>query len=99
MNLPKLNGSEAQIKWASEKLEILAKSLEAFLAYSKANGTPEAICEKFVAMFEGATLNASDVIEEYRNLSVVMRCDNKAEAIYTSGCMKNLVNFLKSKKI
>lgn len=97
MNLPKLNGSEAQIKWATEKLEILAASLANFLAFREQAGTPKEVCEKIRAMFEGATLNASDVIAEYRSLAVVMNCDTKAEQIYTDEAMRNLVNFIKSK--
>lgn len=99
MKLPKIIGSEAQIKWASEKLEILARSLTNFLVYRQANGTPKEVCEKIAAIFEGATLNASDVIEEYRNLAIVMNCDTKAEQIYTESAMKDLIIFIKSKKI
>lgn len=97
MNLPKLTGSDKQIAWATEKLEILAASLANFLAYREAAGTPKKVCEEIRAMFEGATLNASDVIEEYRSLAVVMRCGTKAEQIYTDGAMRNLVSFLKNK--
>lgn len=97
MNLPKLTGSEKQIAWATEKLEILASSLANFLAYREQAGTPKEVCEKIRAMFEGATFHASDVIDEYRSLAVVMRCDTKAEQIYTDGAMRNLVNFIKTK--
>jgi hypothetical protein len=97
MNLPKLTGSEAQIKWATEKLEILAASLTNFLAFRETAGTPKEVCAKIRAMFEGATFAAEDVITEYRSLSVVMRTDTRAEQIYTDGAMRNLVNFIKSK--
>ena len=97
MNLPKITGSEKQIAWATEKLEILAASLANFLSYREAAGTPEEVCEKIRALFESSTLEAADVITEYRSLSQVMTCENKGEQIYTDGAMRNLVNFLKTK--
>lgn len=97
--LPKLIGSEKQIKWASEKLEILAASLDSFLAWRLASGTPSNVCESIRAIFESATLNASDVINEYKSLSVVMRCDTKAAQMYTDGAMRSLINFIKTNSI